>query len=195
MRERLAEIVEEALRTLVQEAGGDPSELPTVALELPRQKEHGDFACNAALVLGKRLGRPPRELAARLVDLLTAHPGLVARAEVAGPGFVNLWLAESRWQSLLGGVLARPAEFGRGDARKGQRVQVEFVSANPTGPLSIGHGRQAVLGDCIARLLDATGAEVVTRSVGFLFVPTESRLADHHAHKQDLPRACVQGRQ
>ena len=159
MRERLAHTVEEALRTLVQEAGAE-GPLPAFALEAPRQKEHGDFACNAALVLAKRLGRPPRELAARLVELLTARPGLVTRAEVAGPGFVNVWLAESRWQALLGSVLARPAEFGRGDARKGQRVQVEFVSANPTGPLSIGHGRQAVLGDCIARLLEATGARV-----------------------------------
>jgi arginyl-tRNA synthetase len=160
MRERLAEAVEEALRTLVREAGGDPAAIPPVALEVPRQKEHGDFASNAALVLAKRLGRPPRELATRLVELLAARPGLVARAEVAGPGFVNVWLAESRWQSLLGTLLARPAEFGRGDARKGQRVQVEFVSANPTGPLSIGHGRQAVLGDCIARLLEASGARV-----------------------------------
>ena len=160
MRERLAEAVEEALRTLVREAGGDPAAIPPVALEVPRQKEHGDFASNAALVLAKRLGRPPRELATRLVELLAARPGLVARAEVAGPGFVNVWLAESRWQSLLGTLLARPAEFGRGDARKGQSVQVEFVSANPTGPLSIGHGRQAVLGDCIARLLEASGARV-----------------------------------
>jgi arginyl-tRNA synthetase len=152
--------VEEALRTLVREAGGDPAAIPPVALEVPRQKEHGDFASNAALVLAKRLGRPPRELATRLVELLAARPGLVARAEVAGPGFVNVWLAESRWQSLLGTLLARPAEFGRGDARKGQSVQVEFVSANPTGPLSIGHGRQAVLGDCIARLLEASGARV-----------------------------------
>jgi arginyl-tRNA synthetase len=159
MRERLAHVVEEALRTLVREAGGDDA-LPAFALEVPRQKQHGDFACNAALLLAKRLGRPPRELAARLAELLTARPGLVARAEVAGPGFVNLWLAASRWQGLLASILARPGEFGRGDARKGQRVQVEFVSANPTGPLSIGHGRQAVLGDCIARLLEATGARV-----------------------------------
>lgn len=159
MRERLAQVVDEALRTLAREAGLE-GPVPDYALEVPRQAQHGDFACNAALVLGKRIGRPPRELAARLVELLTERPGLVARAEVAGPGFVNLWLGESRWQGLLGNILARPADFGRGDARKGQRVQVEFVSANPTGPLSIGHGRQAVLGDCIARLLDATGARV-----------------------------------
>jgi len=159
MREPLAAAVEEALRTLLREQGAGEA-LPEFALEVPRQKQHGDFACNAALVLAKRLGRPPRELAARLVQLLTARPGLVARAEVAGPGFVNLWLAESRWQGLLAAVLARPEAFGRSDARKGQRVQVEFVSANPTGPLSIGHGRQAVLGDCIARLYEAIGAQV-----------------------------------
>jgi arginyl-tRNA synthetase len=159
MRERLVATVEEALRTLLREASAG-EELPTFSLEVPRQKEHGDFACNAALLLAKRVGRPPREVAARLAELLTASGSLVARAEVAGPGFVNLWLAQARWQELLAGLLERPEAYGCSDGLKGRRVQVEFLSANPTGPISIGHGRQAVLGDCIARLLQAVGADV-----------------------------------
>ena len=111
-------------------------------------------------MLAKRLRRPPRELAAQLAELLTAAPGPVARAEVAGPGFVNLWLSGSRWQALLEGLLARPEQFGRSQALGGRKIQVEFLSANPTGPISIGHGRQAVLGDCIARLLEAVGGQV-----------------------------------
>jgi arginyl-tRNA synthetase len=159
MREQLVATVEEALRALLREAGAG-EDLPAFSLEAPRQREHGDFASNAALVLAKRLGRPPREVAARLVELLRACPDLVARAEVAGPGFVNLWLVHDRWQELLARILAHPDAFGGSDALKGRRLQVEFLSANPTGPLSIGHGRQAVLGDCIARLLGAVGADV-----------------------------------
>jgi arginyl-tRNA synthetase len=158
MRESLAAAVEQALRVLLQEASA-ADELPAFALEPARQPEHGDFACNAALLLAKPLRRPPRELAARLAELLAASP-LVARAEVAGPGFVNLWLSSVRWQALLSDLLARPDEYGRSDRLKGRKVQVEFLSANPTGPISIGHGRQAVLGDCIARLLEAIGGSV-----------------------------------
>jgi arginyl-tRNA synthetase len=159
MREELVAAVEQALRVLLQEASaGD--ELPAFSLEVSRHPDHGDFACNAALVLAKRLRRPPRELATRLAELLTAAPGPVARAEVAGPGFVNLWLAGSRWQALITDLLARPEQYGRSDRLGGRKVQVEFLSANPTGPISIGHGRQAVLGDCIARLLEAVGGKV-----------------------------------
>ena len=159
MREELVAAVEQALRVLLRDASAG-EELPAYTLEPSRQAEHGDFACNAALVLAKRLRRPPRELAAQLAELLTAAPGPVARAEVAGPGFVNLWLSGSRWQALLEGLLARPEQFGRSQALGGRKVQVEFLSANPTGPISIGHGRQAVLGDCIARLLEAVGGQV-----------------------------------
>ena len=159
MREQLAARIDEAVRDLLAEAG-DEGEPPAFAVESPRQESHGDFACNAALLLAKRLKRPPREIAERLIALLGGAGGLVARAEVAGPGFVNLWLAEQRWQDLLGRILEAGPAFGRSDAGKGRRVQVEFVSANPTGPLSLGHGRQAVLGDCIARLLEATGWDV-----------------------------------
>src|SRR5262249_9054571 len=138
---------------------GDASPPPEFTLEVPRQAEHGDFATNAALQLAKRLRRPPREIAAALAEVL-AHASGVSRAEVAGPGFVNLWLADDRWRALLVDILGAGARFGASDDGKGRKIQVEFVSANPTGPLSVGHGRQAVLGDCIARLLEATGWRV-----------------------------------
>ena len=108
----------------------------------------------------RALRRPPREIAARLVELLAAAGGLVARVEVAGPGFVNIWLARAALAELLASVLAAGARYGEARRGAGRRVQVEFVSANPTGPLTLGHGRQAVLGDAIASLLDATGHEV-----------------------------------
>lgn len=159
MRQKLQEEIATALRKLLA-AAADTEPLPEFQLEVPRQKEHGDFACNAALLLAKRLRRPPREIAGEIAASLRADSQLVARVEVAGPGFVNLWLAGSRWQELLRRVLAEGTAYGRSEAGRGRRVQVEFVSANPTGPLTLGHGRQAVLGDAIARLLTAQGYDV-----------------------------------
>ncbi len=159
MRERLSQAIAEVAAGLLQEAG-DEATPPTLTVEVPRQAEHGDFATNAAMLLAKRLRKPPREVAALLVERLQSSSDWIARAEVAGPGFVNLWLADDRWRRLLADILAAGERYGRGDAGKGRAIQVEFVSANPTGPLSVGHGRQAVLGDCIARLLAASGWDV-----------------------------------
>ncbi len=156
MRERLTQALHEVLAALLREAG-DAGPVPSFAVDPPREAEHGDFASNAALVVAKRLGRPPREVAAVLVAKLGAAGGIVARAEVAGPGFVNLWVAGDRLRSVVRDIVAAGPRFGCSDAGKQRLVQVEFVSANPTGPLSVGHGRQAILGDCIARLLLAAG--------------------------------------
>jgi arginyl-tRNA synthetase len=165
MKERLLEHFQRALRKLLDEAG-DSDRLPEFAIESPKNPDHGDFACNAAMLLAKRLRRPPREIAQSLIDALLEDPGPIDRAELAGPGFVNVWLAGDRWQGVLGTVLREGASYGRATQPSGRRVQVEFVSANPTGPLTLGHGRQAVLGDCLARLLEAAG-EDVTREYYF----------------------------
>lgn len=159
MRDRLRQVLDDAIRTLLREAG-DADAAPAFALDPPRQVDHGDFACNAALVLGKRLRQPPRAIAERLAAALGDAGGLLARSEVAGPGFLNLWIADAEWQRGLLAILRAGPAYGRSDAGGGARVQVEFVSANPTGPLTLGHGRQAVLGDCIARLLEAVGLHV-----------------------------------
>ncbi len=165
MKDRLLEALSTAVRRLLDE-GGDAADPPAFSLEVPRQAEHGDFACNAALLLAKRLRRSPRDVAARLLEVLGDADGLIARAEIAGPGFLNFVLADARWHDLLRDVLHAGDRFGSTDVGQGRRVQVEFVSANPTGPLTLGHGRQAVLGDCIARLLATTGW-AVTREYYF----------------------------
>ena len=128
-------------------------------LERPRDAAHGDFASNAAMVAARALKRNPREIATRIVAAL-APSELVAKAEVAGAGFINVTLAPAARQAVVARVLAEGDAFGRSDARRGERVMVEFVSANPTGPLHVGHGRQAVLGDAIAALFAAEGADV-----------------------------------
>ncbi len=160
MRERLESLILQTAADLLAEAG-DSEPLAGVTVEAPRQQEHGDFATNAAMVLTKRLRKSPREIAATLIERLGTGDGLIDRAEIAGPGFVNVWLAGGQWHDVLDRILRAGADFGRSDEGKDRKVQVEFVSANPTGPLSVGHGRQAILGDCVARLLEATGWSVV----------------------------------
>jgi arginyl-tRNA synthetase len=138
--------------------GADPG--VAVQLERPRNAEHGDFATNLAMVLAGRLRRPPRQLAEEIVQRLDLAEAGLAAADVAGPGFINFRLATGVVQARVLDVLRADHEFGRSAAGGGQRVQVEFVSANPTGPLHIGHGRQASLGDAISELLAWTGWSV-----------------------------------
>lgn len=131
-----------------------------IQLERPRDPAHGDLATNVALALAKTLKEKPRAVAERLVGSLELPPRLVRKIEVAGPGFINFFLAEAELATVLSVVLAQGARYGRGDAGHGRPVNVEFVSANPTGPLHVGHGRQAALGDAIAALLEWAGWRV-----------------------------------
>ncbi|MEO8506145.1 MAG: arginine--tRNA ligase [Betaproteobacteria bacterium] len=132
-----------------------------VVLERPKQAAHGDYASNVALALAKRAQRNPRELALALVAALPPSD-LVARVDIAGAGFINITLAPAARQSIVARVLGEREAFGKSNAHAGERVMVEFVSANPTGPLHVGHGRQAALGDAIGSLL-ATQGYAVTR--------------------------------
>jgi arginyl-tRNA synthetase len=159
MKERLLEHFQHAVRELLDTAG-DRDAPPDFVLEVPNNPDHGDFACNAAMLLAKRLRQNPRAIAEQLITRLGSAEGLVAHAEVAGPGFVNVRLSDDRWHELLRRVLELGSHYGHSKQGNARRVQVEFVSANPTGPLTLGHGRQAVLGDTLARLLEATGHEV-----------------------------------
>jgi arginyl-tRNA synthetase len=158
IRDQLAAALRAALSTLEV----DP--LPDVVnLERPARREHGDWSSNVALVAAKKAGWNPRELASRLAEVLTVDPPAhVTSVEVAGPGFVNFRLADSWLHDVLTAVLdAGPDGYARSELGAGTRVMVEFVSANPTGPLHAGHGRGAAYGDSLARILERTGHEVV----------------------------------
>jgi len=133
--------------------------LDNVTVEPPRDAAHGDMATNAAMVLAKPAKMKPRDIAETLAARLVAD-GRVAGAEVAGPGFLNLRLEARVWQELVGAVLAEGAAYGRSDLGHGMKVNVEYVSANPTGPLHVGHTRGAVFGDALASLLDYSGHDV-----------------------------------
>ncbi len=139
------------------------ADAPPIVLERPKIAAHGDVASNIALQLAKPLRQNPRQLAQQIADAVLTHPraqGLVTATEVAGPGFINLHLSASAKQAVITQVFAEKENFGRTDNALGKRVLIEFVSANPTGPLHVGHGRQAVLGDTLANLFESQSWQV-----------------------------------
>ncbi|HWY26158.1 MAG TPA: arginine--tRNA ligase [Nevskia sp.] len=154
MKPQILSLLRQALDPLLTGTGVAAPE--TINLEPTKDSRHGDFATNLALALAKPLGKPPRKLAEELVQALPASP-LVARVEIAGPGFINFFLAAGAFQSLVAEILDRGAAYGRNNMGGGRKAMVEFVSANPTGPLHVGHGRGAAVGDSLARLLEAAG--------------------------------------
>jgi len=154
LKQDLGLVIADAVRAVVPDCADTP-----VGLDRPKQAAHGDYASNIALALAKRAKRNPRELAQALVAALPASP-LIDRVEIAGAGFINVFVTSAARQAIVRRVLAERSEFGRSRAHAGERVMVEFVSANPTGPLHVGHGRQAALGDAIAALLESQGYAV-----------------------------------
>ena len=159
MKQDIKEILSVALAGLLADGQLASVALPEIQVERAKDTTHGDFASNLALVLAKLARAKPRDLAQRLVEALPASP-LVARVEIAGPGFINFFLAEDAYRALIARILESGPEYGLSRVGAGQRVQVEFVSANPTGPLHVGHGRGAAYGAVVADLLAAVGFEV-----------------------------------
>jgi len=149
--------LEEALRQALRDEAPGFADTPIV-LERPKQAEHGDFSTNVAMQLARSLKTNPRQLAAKLVSRMTGD--FLERVEVAGPGFINFKLKAGTKTAVIRRILEEGANFGRTREGRGEKVQVEFVSANPTGPLHVGHGRQAALGDAIAALLESQGYAV-----------------------------------
>jgi arginyl-tRNA synthetase len=157
----LAELLKTTAAAVLAEHGLDTSALPaTVTVERPRNLEHGDYATNLALQLGKKVGANPRELAGWLAEALASQDG-IASADVAGPGFVNLRIEASAQGVIINNVIAAGPNYGDSEALKGQNINLEFVSANPTGPIHIGGTRWAAVGDALGRLLATQGANVV----------------------------------
>ncbi|ABK43225.1 arginyl-tRNA synthetase [Magnetococcus marinus MC-1] len=161
MRQSIEELMEHAQNTLLAE-GVIPADakLGGIKVERPKDKSHGDFSINTAMVLAKQARMKPRDLAQRLVDALPSGQGVVSRCEIAGPGFINFFVTPERLRGVVADVLQRGGSYGQGNVGAGQKVLVEFVSANPTGPMHVGHGRGAVTGDVLARILECAGYAV-----------------------------------
>ena len=154
MKDYLAQRFSRALNAI-----GAPSTLkPT--FEKPKLEAHGDLTTNVAMLLAKSLGKQPRALAQDIISHLDVKADTVSKLEVAGPGFINVKFTDAFFLDQLGLILTQGESFGKSTTGGGKKTQVEFVSANPTGPLSVGHGRQAAIGDTIANLLQWTGHDV-----------------------------------
>ena len=156
MKSELAALITTALEKLVVD--GALNETPDSApqIDRPRDPSHGDLSCNIAMVLAKRAGMAPRELATQLIAALPDN-NIFERCDIAGPGFINFFVNQSRQTGIVRTIIEAGDRYGRSETGAGQKVQVEFVSANPTGPLHVGHGRGAAIGDSLGRLLEATG--------------------------------------
>ncbi|KVT30402.1 arginine--tRNA ligase [Burkholderia ubonensis] len=177
---------------------------PAITLERPKVAAHGDVACNVAMQLAKPLGANPRQLAEQIVAALTAQPGvqgLVEAAEIAGPGFINLRLTAAAKQAVIAAVLAEGRGFGLSTREHGKQVLLEFVSANPTGPLHVGHGRQAALGDALANVIASQGCAVHREfyyndagvQIGNLAISTQARARGLKPGDAGWPEAAYNG--
>ena len=200
MKDELERLIADALRTLVGSVLPQPVDPASISVERTRDASHGDYACSIALKLARIARRSPREIAEAILAALPASP-LLARAEVAGAGFINFYLAQSAQSAVLEQVLERAGHYGESTAGGGERILLEFVSANPTGPLHVGHGRQAAYGATLANLLRAVGYEVAReyyindagRQMDILAVSTWVRYLEHCGEPLPFPANGYRG--
>ncbi|HOO64573.1 MAG TPA: arginine--tRNA ligase, partial [Synergistaceae bacterium] len=161
VRQKLENLIAEALRGLAEERGLSGEDLPEAFLERPRREGQGDWATNVAMQGTKIFREPPRKVAEALVRRIpTGTSSGIDKIEIAGPGFINFFLSSEWGHQVLSRILEEGENYGRCDLGQGRKVQVEFVSANPTGPLHVGHGRGAAVGDVTASLLEYAGWQV-----------------------------------
>ena len=201
MKQSIREIVSAALRALSAQSGWPCDlDLESYALEEPRDPAFGQLAANCAMILAKRVGERPRDLAQRIIGAVDDPEGLIESMDVAGPGFINFRLAKGFWAKILASIRAQGPDYGR-KPPTGRKVQVEFVSANPTGPLHVGHGRGAALGDAAARLLAFQGHEVereyyindAGRQMGILGISVLTRMEERAGLSPELPEDFYKG--
>jgi len=201
MKHRLLEILKASLDSCA--AGGvlDAGALPFIELEAPREEAHGDYATNVAMVLASRAKKNPRKIAESIVQHITDREGILQKVEIAGPGFINFYVREDTWARLLEEVERLGDGYGRAEIGRGRKVMVEFVSANPTGPLHVGHARGAVIGDVIANILKASGYAVtreyyvndVGNQMNNLGRSVYYRYLELQGKAVDFPAECYQG--
>ncbi|HCB14798.1 MAG TPA: arginine--tRNA ligase [Gammaproteobacteria bacterium] len=201
MKTHLQSLITQALQRLRQDGVLAGIELPSIPLERARDRMHGDYASTIALMLAKAARRKPRELAEHIRSALPASEQ-IAKVDIAGPGFINFFLAPTAYQAVVGEILQRGDDFGRSTGGGGRRVQVEFVSANPTGPLHVGHGRGAAFGATVANLLEAAGYNVhreyyvndAGRQMNILAASLWLRYLEHCGEKFRFPSNGYQGK-
>ncbi|HLX24278.1 MAG TPA: arginine--tRNA ligase [Usitatibacter sp.] len=177
-----------------------PGSEAVIELDRPKNADHGDFATNVALQLAKKVGRKPRDAAQAIVDAFGSNPE-ISKIEIAGPGFINFTLSEATRFAVIPAILREGADFGRGNAGGGQKIMVEFVSANPTGPLHVGHGRQAALGDAVSSLFEWQGWNVTREfyyndagnQIANLALSVQARIKQDRGEAAEMPKDGYHG--
>jgi len=201
LKDELKQLLDKTLLRLVDSGTLKPTEIPNYKIETPKSDQHGDLATNLAMVLASSQKSSPRNIAQTILDGFENAGGLVANSEIAGPGFINFTITDARWREIIRTVELEGDRFGTCDLGRGKKVQVEFVSANPTGPLHVGHGRGAALGDVLANLLQATGHDVQREyyindagtQMETLGRSVWLRMKEQGGEKIDYPENCYQG--
>jgi arginyl-tRNA synthetase len=201
MKSRIQTLIINAAREALAAGALTSNQFPDVLVEAPKSDSHGDFATNFAMLAAKTQKMAPRRIAEALVTHLGDGGGLLTRTEIAGPGFVNFFVRPTAWPALVSQVLDQDRMYGASVIGRGQKVQVEFVSANPTGPLHVGHGRGAAVGDSVARILAHCGFDVQReyyindsgRQIETLGRSVYLRALELHGRPVDFPPDCYQG--
>jgi len=201
MKQTVTEILLQALTRAKEKGELKLETLPAITLDTPREKGHGDLATTLALTLAKPESKPPRKIAELIVANLQDEAGIIEKTEIAGPGFINFFFKQDRWKKTLFEIDAEGPAYGLPNIGKGERVLVEFVSANPTGPLHVGHGRGAAVGDALANLLAATGYDVsrefyindAGRQIKLLARSVYSRYRQMHGKDEPFPEDGYHG--
>ena len=196
MKKKLEELILQAIESLKAEGVLDIEIIPQITIDRTRDASHGDFASNLALLLAKPAKSNPRELAARIIAALPAHEA-VTKVELAGPGFINFFINPDTQYQVVSQIHAQALEYGLSKVGAGKKVQVEFVSANPTGPLSVAHARQAAVGDALGNILKFIGFDVTkeyyVNDIGEIVdkVFVDGRIGSVHA--ENVLVACFKG--
>jgi arginyl-tRNA synthetase len=201
MKEFLVDFVRKGLEKCFADGSLTSGEIPAIVIEKPAHEEHGDFATNVAMLMARNEKKAPRAIAEILVNHLDESGNIFDRIDIAGPGFINFQIKAEFWQNTLKAVAATGDSYGRSRIGAGKKVQVEFVSANPTGPLHIGHGRGAATGDAIASVLSAAGFDVFREyyindagnQMNTLGKSIYLRYLELFGQKLEFPENCYQG--
>lgn len=201
IKQHIEKMVRRALAEAFQAGQLPSSDFPDFAVEEPKIETHGDFSTNAAMVMAATQKMAPRKIAGILVGYLQKRKSGVARIEIAGPGFINFFLNPDAWHPVVRLIGEQGDDFGSSNAGRGRRIQIEFVSSNPTGPLHVGHGRGAAVGDAVAAILAACGYDVQReyyindsgRQIQTLGQSVYLRLREHFGRPVDFPETCYQG--
>jgi arginyl-tRNA synthetase len=201
MKQKLKGLILSAAKK-AHDAGALPCpDIPEVIIDVPKFETQGDFSTNIAMVMASFQKMPPRNIAAHLVENMEDLQGMVAKTEIAGPGFINFFLKPSAWRAVLHEIHDQDTRYGSSNIGNGQKIQVEFVSSNPTGPLHVGHGRGAAVGDSVGNILSFCGYDVqkeyyindAGRQIETLGRSVYLRYQELLGHEIQFPEACYQG--